>query len=179
MSRVGKQPISIPSGVNVTLDNDLVRVSGTKGELSQPILKGITVKQEDGVVSVSRISDDAEYRANHGLMRTLISNMVNGVSGGFTKKLEVNGVGYRVSSQGNALKLSLGYSHEITFNLPEGISALVEQNVITISGIDKQRVGQVASDIRELRKPEPYKGKGIKYEGEYIIRKSGKSGKEK
>jgi large subunit ribosomal protein L6 len=112
-------------------------------------------------------------------MRTLINNMVEGVSNGFTKKLEVNGVGYRVSQQGADLKLTLGYSHEITFKLPQGISAQVEQNTITISGIDKQQVGQVASDIRQLRKPEPYKGKGIKYENEYIIRKSGKSGKEK
>lgn len=179
MSRIGKQPITIPSGVNVTISDEQVQVSGTKGELSQPILKGLTVTQDNGVLTVTRVNDEAVNRANHGLMRTLISNMISGVSSGFSKKLEVNGVGYRVSQQGNALKLNLGYSHDITFNLPEGINAQVEQNVITISGIDKQRVGQIASDIRELRKPEPYKGKGIRYENEYIIRKSGKSGKEK
>ncbi len=179
MSRVGKSPITIPAGVSVNItDNDVV-VSGSKGNLTQPVLEGITIKQEDNQILVSRTDDEPKHRANHGLMRTLIFNMVTGVSQGFTKKLEVNGVGYRVQLQGNGLKFNLGYSHEINFTLPEGITASVEQNVITISGFDKQRVGQIASDIRELRKPEPYKGKGIKYENEYIIRKSGKSGKEK
>ncbi len=179
MSRVGKQPIAIPSGVNVSINEGVITVNGSKGELSQPILNGVNISQENDSISVTRINDDAINRANHGLMRSLINNMVEGVSNGFSKKLEINGVGYRVTQQGTDLKLSLGFSHEITFKLPQGISALVEQNTITISGMDKQQVGQVASDIRELRKPEPYKGKGIKYENEYIIRKSGKSGKEK
>lgn len=179
MSRVGKLPITIPSGVSVTLNDDSISVNGTKGSLSRPVLEGIKIVQEDDKLVLTRVDDEAVHRANHGLMRALVNNMVTGVSQGFDKKLEVNGVGYRVQLQGNGLKLSLGYSHEINFTLPEGISANVEQNVITISGIDKQKVGQVASEIRELRKPEPYKGKGIKYEGEYIIRKSGKSGKEK
>ena len=179
MSRVGKQPIPIPSGINVTISDGLISVSGTKGNLSQPLLEGTTVRQEGESVIVARLDDEATHRSNHGLMRTLINNMVTGVSQGFNKKLEINGVGYRASMQGNGIKLNLGYSHDINYDLPEGITATVEQNVITISGIDKQKVGQVAAEIRQLRKPEPYKGKGIKYEGEYIIRKSGKSGKEK
>lgn len=179
MSRVGKQPIQIPSGVSVTINGDSINVSGSKGSLDRPLLKGISVKQDGDFIVVSRSDDEAVHRANHGLMRTLINNMVIGVSQGFNKKLEVTGVGYRVSLQGNGLKLNLGYSHDINFPLPQGITANVEQNVITISGVDKQHVGQVAAEIRELRKPEPYKGKGIKYQGEYIIRKSGKSGKEK
>lgn len=179
MSRVGKQPIPIPSGVNVSISEGLVTVNGTKGSLNQVVLNGININQESDQLLVSRIDDEAIHRANHGLMRTLISNMVVGVSQGFSKKLEIIGVGYRVSLQGTGLKFNLGYSHDINFSLPEGVSANVEQNIITVSGIDKQQVGQVASEIRSLRKPEPYKGKGIKYEGEYIIRKSGKSGKEK
>lgn len=179
MSRVGKQPIPIPSGVSITINNDSINVNGTKGSLSQQLLGGTTVNQDGDNIVVSRVDDQAVHRANHGLMRALINNMVVGVSHGFSKKLEVNGVGYRVVLQGNGLKLNLGYSHDINYPLPEGISANVEQNIITVSGIEKQRVGQVASEIRALRKPEPYKGKGIKYEGEYIIRKSGKSGKEK
>lgn len=179
MSRVGKQPITIPSGVTITVNSDLVTVNGAKGSLTLTILNGIIVNQTDNQIVVSRHDDEAVNRANHGLMRTLISNMVVGVSQGFSKKLEIIGVGYKVIPQGNGLKFNLGFSHDINFPLPEGISALVEQNTVTVSGIDKQQVGQVASDIRSLKKPEPYKGKGIKYEGEYIIRKSGKSGKEK
>ncbi|MGH7234412.1 MAG: 50S ribosomal protein L6 [Candidatus Saccharimonadales bacterium] len=179
MSRVGKQPISIPSGVNVNVENSAVLVSGAKGNLSQPLLEGISVEVKDSIVSVSALGDDVKYRANHGLMRSLINNMIIGVSNGFSRKLEINGVGYRASMQGaNSIKLSLGFSHDITFQLPENVNATIDQNIITISGADKQRVGQVASEIRELRKPEPYKGKGIKYEDEYIVRKSGKSGKE-
>lgn len=179
MSRIGKQPISIPTGVSVTINSDSVSVSGTKGTLNTPILSGLSVIQEDSTILVKRQDDEAINRSNHGLMRSLINNMVIGVSQGYVKKLEIVGVGYRVSLQGNGLKLNLGYSHDINFALPEGITAIVEQNNITLSGIDKQKLGQVASEIRALRKPEPYKGKGIKYEGEYIIRKSGKSGKEK
>lgn len=179
MSRIGKLPIQIPSGVTITVDPELITVAGAKGTLTQPQLEGITVKIEDGVLTVTRANDEPKNRARHGLMRTLINNMVIGVSTGFSKQLEVNGVGYRVALAGNGLKLNVGYSHDITFPMPTGITAAVEQNVITISGHDKQLVGQVAADIRKLRKPEPYKGKGIKYVGERILRKSGKSGKDK
>lgn len=179
MSRIGKLPIQIPSGVTITVDPELITVAGPKGTLTQPQLEGITVKVEDGVCTVTRANDEPKNRAKHGLMRSLINNMVIGVSAGFEKKLEVNGVGYRVAMAGTGLKLNLGFSHDVDYPLPQGITATVEQNVITISGFDKQQVGQVAAEIRALRKPEPYKGKGIKYVGERIIRKSGKSGKEK
>ena len=179
MSRIGKQLIPLPQGVNVTINDDQIVVSGSKGTLSQQLLSGITITQEADNLSVKRNNDQQTQRANHGLMRSLINNMVIGVSKGYTRKLEINGVGYRASSQANGLKLSLGYSHDINYNLPPSINATIEQNIITLSGIDKQLVGQVASEIRALRKPEPYKGKGIKYEDEYVIRKSGKSGKEK
>ncbi len=179
MSRIGKLPIQIPSGVTITVDPELITVAGTKGTLMQPQLEGITVKSEDGVVTVTRVNDEPKNRAKHGLMRSLINNMVVGVSTGFSKQLELNGVGYRVALAGNGLKMSLGFSHEVNFALPQGVNATVEQNIITVSGFDKQQVGQVAADIRKLKKPEPYKGKGIKYVGERILRKSGKSGKEK
>jgi large subunit ribosomal protein L6 len=179
MSRIGKLPIAIPSGVTITVDPDFVTVSGAKGTLKQFTIPGITVKVEDGQVVVTRESDEPTVRAKHGLMRSLINNMVIGVSQGFSKKLEINGVGYRVAMQGTDLKFNLGLSHDVIFKLPQGITATVEQNTITVSGIDKQQVGQVAAEIRALKKPEPYKGKGIKYAGERILRKSGKSGKEK
>ncbi len=179
MSRIGKAPVKVPNGVTVTIDNDAITVNGPKGSLSQFTMPGITVKQEDDSVVVTRVNDEAMYRSKHGLMRSLISNMVVGVNEGFSKQLELNGVGYRVNLAGADLKFNLGFSHEVTYKLPEGITAKVEQNLITISGIDKQKVGQVAAEIRALKKPEPYKGKGIKYVGERIIRKSGKSGKEK
>lgn len=179
MSRVGKQPIKLETGVTITVDTDAITVAGPKGTLSQFTMPGITVKQEGDHVVVTRASDIAEYRAKHGLMRSLVSNMVIGVSKGFEKKLEVNGVGYRVALAGNQLKMNLGFSHEVVYTLPEGVQAKVEQTNITISGIDKQKVGQVAAEIRALKKPEPYKGKGIKYSDERIIRKSGKSGKDK
>lgn len=179
MSRIGKLPIAIPSGVTITVDPERITVVGAKGTLSQVQLEGIIVKIEDNELTVNRINDEPKNRSKHGLMRTLINNMVVGVTTGFSKQLEVNGVGYRVALSGNVLKLNLGYSHDINFELPTGISATVEGNVITISGINKQEVGQVSADIRKLRKPEPYKGKGIKYVGERILRKSGKSGKEK
>jgi len=179
MSRVGKQPIAIPSGVTITVDPDFVTVAGAKGTLKQFTMPGVTVKVEDGVANVTRDNDEAVNRSKHGLMRTLVSNMVTGVSQGFSKKLEITGVGYRVAMQGADLKLNLGFSHDVIFKLPQGITATLEQNNITISGIDKQQVGQVAAEIRALKKPEPYKGKGIKYAGERILRKSGKSGKEK
>ena len=179
MSRVGKLPIAVPSGVTITVDDDFVTVTGPKGTLQQFTVPGVSYKLEDGQFTVSRESDIALHRANHGLMRALINNMVVGVTKGFDKKLEINGVGYRANMEGKNIKLSLGYSHDITFQIPEGVQATVEQNVITVSGISKQQVGQVAAEIRALRKPEPYKGKGIKYADERIIRKSGKSGKDK
>jgi len=179
MSRIGKLPIQIPSGVTITVDSSVVTVNGSKGSLSQPLLANLKVNIEDGVATVERLSEERTVRAQHGLMRTLINNMVVGVSTGFSKQLEINGVGYRVAAQGTNLKLNLGFSHDVIFAVPAGIQAGIEQNVITISGIDKQQVGQVAADIRKLKKPEPYKGKGIKYVGERIIRKSGKSGKVK
>lgn len=179
MSRIGKLPIELPSGVTITVDPDTVTVNGPKGSLSEAILAGITVRQEDNVIYVERKNDEPEYRAKHGLMRTLVANMVTGVTEGFEKKLELTGVGFRAAMAGNGLKLNLDYSHDVNYALPTGITASVEQGVITINGIDKQQVGQVAAEIRSLRKPEPYKGKGIKYVGERIIRKSGKSGTSK
>lgn len=179
MSRIGKLPIIVPSGVTITVDPDTITVAGSKGTLTQFTMPGITVKQQAAEVIVTRINDEPKNRAKHGLMRTLVSNMVVGVSQGFSKQLELNGVGFRVALAGNGLKLNLGFSHEVNYALPPGITATVEQNVITISGIDKQQVGQVAAEVRALKKPEPYKGKGLKYVGERIIRKSGKSGKDK
>lgn len=179
MSRVGKLPIGIPSGVTITVDQSTITVGGTKGTLTQFTMPDISVTQQDNQVVVSRASDEPKIRAKHGLMRALINNMVVGVSTGFSKKLELNGVGFRWSVAGSDLKMSLGFSHEVVYHLPQGISAVVEQNTLTVTGISKQQVGQVAAEIRALKKPEPYKGKGIKYEGERIIRKSGKSGKDK
>jgi large subunit ribosomal protein L6 len=172
-------PIPIPSGVTVSVEKDSVTVAGSKGSLSQPALPGISIVQDGDQVIVSRANDEAANRARHGLMRALVSNMVAGVSQGFSKQLEINGVGYRVAQAGTDLKFNLGFSHDVIYKLPQGVTATIEQNIITISGIDRQQVGQVAAEIRALRKPEPYKGKGIKYVGERIIRKSGKSGKEK
>lgn len=179
MSRVGKSPVVIPGGVTVTVSDDNITVAGGKGTLEQFTMPGITVTEKDGKIIVSRASDEQEHRAKHGLMRALIQNMVTGVTDGFVKQLEINGVGYRVSLSGNILKFNLGLSHDITYTLPAGVTATVEQNIITISGTSRQQVGQAAAEIRALKKPEPYKGKGIKYVGERILRKSGKSGKEK
>ncbi len=179
MSRIGKQPITIPQGVTITVDNDLITVSGPKGSLTQSTLPGINLEQSDSTLTVTRINDEPKNRAKHGLMRSLINNMVQGVVSGFTKELELQGVGYRVALAGSDLKFNIGFSHEVVYRLPAGITASVEQNNIKISGINKQQVGQAAAEIRALKKPEPYKGKGIRYVGEHIIRKSGKSGKEK
>lgn len=179
MSRVGKLPIPIPSGVTITVDPDFVTVAGSKGTLKQFTMPGITVSQEGNEVLVTRANEEAVVRAKHGLMRTLVSNMITGVSQGFSKKLEINGVGFRVVAQGADLKFNLGFSHDVIYKMPPGVTAAIEQNTITVSGIDKQQVGQVAAEIRALKKPEPYKGKGIKYADERILRKSGKSGKEK
>jgi large subunit ribosomal protein L6 len=178
MSRIGKVPIQIPSGVTVKVANDFITVNGPKGSLRQFTMPGISVSVEDGQVHVGRANDEAENRARHGLMRSLVNNMVSGVSQGFEKKLEINGVGYRVQPQGADLKFNLGFSHDVIYKIPSTVQAKVEQNNITISGSDKQQVGQIAAEIRALKKPEPYKGKGIKYADERIIRKSGKSGKE-
>ena len=179
MSRVGKLPIAIPSGVTITVDPDFITVAGSKGTLKQFTMPGITVAQEDNEIVVKRANDEPKIRAKHGLMRALIANMVVGVTQGFSKKLEINGVGFRVALAGSDLKMNLGFSHEVVYHLPQGVTATVEQNTITIAGIDRQQVGQVAAEIRALKKPEPYKGKGIKYSDERIIRKSGKSGKDK
>jgi large subunit ribosomal protein L6 len=178
MSRIGKMPIPIPSGVTVEVDKDFITVNGPKGSLKQFTIAGVSVAVEDGQAVVNRINDEAENRARHGLMRSLVYNMVAGVSQGFEKKLEINGVGYRVQPQGTDLKFNLGFSHDVIYKVPSTVQVKVEQNKITISGTDKQQVGQVAAEIRKLKKPEPYKGKGIKYEDERILRKSGKSGKE-
>lgn len=179
MSRIGKLPIVVPSGVTITVDPDTITVAGPKGTLKQFTMDGVTVTQEDGNLVVTRINDEPKNRAKHGLMRALLNNMVQGVTAGFSKQLEINGVGYRVAMAGTGLKLNLGFSHDVNFALPQGVTATVEQNKITVTGIDKQQVGQVAAEIRALKKPEPYKGKGIKYADERIIRKSGKSGKDK
>ena len=179
MSRIGKLPINIPSGVTITVDPDFVTVAGSKGTLKQFTMPGVTVTVDGNVATVTRDNDEAVNRAKHGLMRSLVNNMVTGVSTGFSKQLEINGVGYRAAMQGTDIKLNLGFSHDVIYKLPQGITATIEQNKITVSGIDKQQVGQVAAEIRALKKPEPYKGKGIKYADERILRKSGKSGKDK
>jgi large subunit ribosomal protein L6 len=179
MSRVGKSPITVPTGVSVTIADDAITVSGSKGTLSQFTIPEITVAQEGEQIVVTRANDEPKIRAKHGLMRALVNNMVEGVTKGFSKKLEIKGVGFLVVAQGTDLKFSLGFSHDVIYKLPAGITATIEQNIVTISGISRQQVGQVAAEIRALKKPEPYKGKGIKYVGERIIRKSGKSGKEK
>lgn len=178
MSRIGKLPIKIPSGVTITVDSSNVSVKGPKGELQEHIQKGTKVKQEGEELIVTRDSDELLHKGNHGLMRTLIQNMVTGVTEGYEKQLEVNGVGFRIAMAGTDLKMNLGFSHEVVYKVPTGITVTTEQNKITVSGISKQQVGQVAAEIRALKKPEPYKGKGIQYVGERIIRKSGKSGKE-
>lgn len=176
MSRIGKLPIQIPSGVTITVDQDAIVVTGPKGTLSQQNLSHVTVAATDSVATVTRKSDEKVARAQHGLMRALVNNMVNGVSKGFEKKLELNGVGYRVSGGGQALNMTLGFSHPVEYKAPQGIQFTVEKNLITVSGIDKQQVGQVAAEVRALKKPEPYKGKGIKYIDEVIVRKAGKAG---
>lgn len=176
MSRIGKLPIQVPSGVTITVDQDAIVVTGPKGTLSQPTLSHVDVTVDNNVATVTRKSDEKIARAQHGLMRALVNNMVVGVSKGFEKKLELNGVGYRVNGGGQALNMTLGFSHPVDYKAPEGIQFTVEKNLITVSGIDKQKVGQIAAEIRALKKPEPYKGKGIKYVDEVIVRKAGKTG---
>ena len=178
MSRIGKLPVAVPNGVNVTINDGEVAVKGPKGELRQRVLAHVAVKLEDGRVIVDRKGDAKEHRAAHGLTRTLVNNMIEGVSKGFRKTLEIQGVGYRAAKSGEKVNLTLGYSHPVSFEPPKGITLSVEgTNKIHIDGVDKQQVGQVAAEIRNLRAPEPYKGKGIRYEGEVIRKKLGKAGK--
>ncbi len=179
MSRIGRMPIAIPAGVTVDIaENNKVTVKGPKGELSRTLAPEMEIKMEDGHVVVTRPNDLKRMKSLHGLTRTLINNMVIGVTEGYTKKLEVNGVGYRAQKQGNTLVLSLGYSHPVEMPDPAGITTTLDgQNVIIVSGIDKEKVGQHAAEIRDKRRPEPYKGKGIKYSDEVIRRKVGKTGK--
>ena len=176
MSRIGKKPIEIPSGVNVTLDQGLILVKGPKGELQRSIHPLVKVEIKDTEINVKVDNEENHIqKALWGLFRSLIYNMVVGVTEGFEKKLEINGVGYKANATGQNLVLNVGYSHAVEFNIPEGINCQVEANVITISGIDKQQVGEVAANIRKVRKPEPYKSKGIKYIDEIIRRKAGKA----
>ena len=176
MSRIGRMPIAVPAGVTVEIaENNKVTVKGPKGELSRVLPSEMEIKQEDGHVLVSRPNDLKKMKSLHGLTRTLINNMVVGVTEGYTKVLEVNGVGYRAAKSGNKLTLNLGYSHPVIMEDPEGLESVVEGNKITIKGIDKEKVGQYAAEIRDKRRPEPYKGKGIKYIDEGIRRKVGKT----
>ncbi|MCB6610065.1 MULTISPECIES: 50S ribosomal protein L6 [Clostridia] len=179
MSRIGRMPIAIPAGVTVTIaENNLVTVKGPKGTLERELPVEMTIKEEDGQIIVTRPSDLKKMKSLHGLTRTLISNMVHGVTEGYEKVLEVNGVGYRAAKQGKKLVLSLGYSHPVEMEDPDGIETILEgQNKITVKGISKEKVGQYAAEIRDKRRPEPYKGKGIKYADEVIRRKVGKTGK--
>ena len=178
MSRIGKLPISVPAGVEVKINGSEVSVKGPKGELTQTFNSMLTIELEDGQIKVSRPNDEREARSLHGLTRTLINNMIIGVSEGYSKTLELVGVGYRAAVKGKQLELSLGFSHPVFVDTPEGITfECPSQTKIVISGIDKQKVGQTAADIRKFRKPEPYKGKGIRYEGEHIRRKEGKAAK--
>lgn len=177
MSRIGKLPIDIPAGVTITVDSDSVLVKGPKGELTVPHLSEVTVTVDDNKAIVTRKDDERIARSQHGLQRTLLNNAVIGVTKGYEKRLEVNGVGFRVNGGGQSIELSLGFSHSVTYKAPEGINLTVDKMNITVSGIDKQVVGQSAAEIRSLKKPEPYKGKGIKYADENIRRKAGKAGK--
>jgi large subunit ribosomal protein L6 len=178
MSRIGRMPVTVPSGVDVSINGRQVHVKGPKGELSLEVPAPIDVTQADGAIAVSRPSDEGEIRALHGLSRSLIANMVTGVTDGYSKTMEIVGVGYRVQARGKDLEFALGYSHPVPVNAPDGITFRVETPTrFVVEGIDKQQVGEVAANIRKLRKPDPYKGKGVKYQGEQIRRKVGKAGK--
>ncbi len=179
MSRIGKMPIAVPAGVDVDIDGSTVHVKGPKGELVRTVNPVIAVTMDDGEITCTRPDDTRESKSLHGLTRSLISNMIEGVSNGYSKKLELVGVGYRASLKGSRLEMQLGYSRAVSVAAPEGITFEVpSQTEIIVSGSSKEQVGQVAADIRNWRKPEPYKGKGIRYEGEYVRRKAGKAGKE-
>jgi large subunit ribosomal protein L6 len=175
MSRIGRKPITVPSSVTVELQDRHVKVTGPKGNLELDLLPGIEIERGEGVLNVSKSVETPETQRLYGLMRTLVNNMVVGVSDGFTRSLEINGVGFRAAVAGNTINLSLGFSHPVVFQLPQGVEAKMEKNVITLSGYDKQVVGQAAANLRALKKPEPYKGKGIKYVEERIRRKAGKT----
>ena len=178
MSRIGRMPVQVPSGVDVTIDGRHVTVKGPKGTLSVEVSAPIDVQQENGTITVTRPSDEGEIRALHGLSRSLIANMVTGVTDGYRKTLEIVGVGYRVQAKGRDLEFSLGFSHPVPVPAPDGITFKVETPTrFIVEGIDKQQVGEVAANIRKLRKPDPYKGKGVRYQGEQIRRKVGKAGK--
>ena len=175
MSRIGKKPVAIPSGVTATIDNGLLAVNGPKGSLSMPLRDEISYVVEGSGITVKPANATKQARAFWGMQRTMVQNLITGVTDGFTKVLEITGVGYRAASQGKILKLQLGYSHDVNFEIPDGIEIKTPDNTtVEITGIDKQKVGQVAAEIRRWRKPEPYKGKGIKYRGEFIFRKEGK-----
>ncbi len=177
MSRIGKLPIQIPSGVTITVGDTNITVAGPKGSLTVPIQKNISTEVKDNQIILTRSDDEAFSKANHGLQRCLLNNAVIGTTKGFEKKLEVNGVGFRLSGGGKQIDMSLGFSHPVKYTAPDGVELKTEKMEITVSGIDKQKVGQTAAEIRSLKKPEPYKGKGIKYMDEVIIRKAGKAGK--
>jgi len=178
MSRIGKLPVPVPSGVDIAIDGQTVTVKGPKGTLSHVVAEPITVGQEDGTITVVRPDDEREPKSLHGLSRTLIANMVTGVTAGYSKTLEIVGTGYRVTAKGSDLEFALGFSHPVLVTPPEGITFRVEVPTrFVIEGIDKQKVGEVAANIRKLRKPDPYKGKGVRYQGEVIRRKAGKAGK--
>ncbi len=180
MSRIGKLPVSVPAGLEVAIENNLVTIKGSKGTLSRQFDTALGIEYENGVITVTRPSDDKRMRSLHGLTRALIANMVYGISTGYSKTLEIEGVGYRAAKQGKDLVMNLGYSHQVIMTETDGITIDVPTpNKIVVNGIDKQAVGQFAAEIRAQRKPEPYKGKGIRYEGERIIRKEGKAGKGK
>ena len=175
MSRIGKKPIAIPDGVTTTLDGQSITVKGPKGELGYVANDEVTLSQENGEIVVAPIDQSKDARSKWGMTRTMVANMIEGVTKGYERKLEINGVGYRAQMQGNAIKLALGFSHDVVHELPQGVSAQVTKPTeIVLNGIDKQQVGQVAANIREYRPPEPYKGKGIKYAEERIVRKEGK-----
>lgn len=175
MSRIGKKPVAIPGGVTATINDGVLAVKGPKGQLSMPLSSEVSYAVEDGSISVQPANDSKRARSFWGMQRTLVQNLIVGVTDGYTKVLEITGVGYRANAQGKTLKLQLGYSHDVDFAVPEGIEIKTPDNTtVEITGIDKQKVGQVAAEIRRWRKPEPYKGKGIKYRGEYIFRKEGK-----
>jgi large subunit ribosomal protein L6 len=178
MSRIGRKPVPVPAGVTLTVDNGEIRVKGPKGELTQPLPSSIKVEQTDGVANVSRDSNEPDVRALHGLIRSLLANMVTGVTTGFNRTLVINGVGYRAAKEGQNLRLAVGYSHPVDIVAPEGIAFEVPAPTrVVVSGIDKSQVGEIAARIRRVRPPEPYLGKGIRYEDEVIRRKAGKAGK--